>query len=53
MPLLHENYYGTTWDPARFTLGALRKLGSDGDAATPLEPEPDAAPDAAPAEETA
>lgn len=53
MPLLHENYYGTTWDPARFTLGALRKLGTDGDAATPVEPELDIAPaDTAPAEET-
>lgn len=26
MPLLHEHYYGTGWDPDRFGLSAIRKL---------------------------
>jgi len=26
MPLLHEHYYGTGWDPDRFSLAAVRKL---------------------------
>lgn len=26
MPLLHEHYYGTDWDPERFGLAAIRRL---------------------------